>query len=256
MGWIQVSKIDHKDTGIKTPEGYSFARNTPFIPLLPFELSKCVTFMPIIFLQMTNGKKVVGLTSLKKDNNVFVASNGSWRAPYIPARLRIYPFQFASLDQNVRTLVVYDDGKMLVDKTNGRALFNDDGTESDFLQNALKLLKDIDAGEKQNQKILELFNELNLFNSEPITINLDGKKIRLEGAFSIDEEAFLGLTGKNLKKLQNSFGMHLIFAHFYSLGNLKDIISLQNVFEESAKKLQKLGASIFHEDNSFNWAND
>ena len=97
--------------------------------------------MPIIFLQMTNGKKVIGLTSLKKENNVFVASNGSWQAPYIPARLRIYPFQFASLDQNVRTLVVYDDGKMLVDKTNGRALFNDDGTESDFLQNALKLLK-------------------------------------------------------------------------------------------------------------------
>ena len=139
MGWIQVSKIDHKDIGIKTPEGYSFARNTPFIPLLPFELSKCVTFMPIIFLQMTNGKKVVGLTSLKKENNVFVASNGSWRAPYIPARLRIYPFQFASLDQNVRTLVVYDDGKMLVDKTNGRALFNDDGTEFGFSTERFKI---------------------------------------------------------------------------------------------------------------------
>ena len=84
-------------------------------------------------------KKVVGLTSLKKDNNVFVASNGSWRAPYIPARLRIYPFQFASLDQNVRTLVVYDDGKMLVDKTNGRALFNDDGTEFGFSTERFKI---------------------------------------------------------------------------------------------------------------------
>ena len=69
-----------------------------------------------------------------------------------PCALKNLPVSIRLLGSNVRTLVVYDDGKMLVDKTNGRALFNDDGTESDFLQNALKLLKDIDAGENKTKK--------------------------------------------------------------------------------------------------------
>lgn len=78
---------------------YTFAASDAVCPLVAQELPKAMLAMPIGFIAEGDHFVPVAVQGLAAGQNLLVALDGRWLAPYIPAPYRGYPFRMASTEQ-------------------------------------------------------------------------------------------------------------------------------------------------------------
>lgn len=89
----------HSKLGWKTAVGFGFARKIATVALADAEIRRAAQVMPVAFRHHAGQWHAVAVMGPVADTNIYVAKDGRWRAAFVPAELRTYPFCLNSQDQ-------------------------------------------------------------------------------------------------------------------------------------------------------------
>ncbi|MDZ7736348.1 MAG: SapC family protein [Gammaproteobacteria bacterium] len=144
---VPLNREKHGDWRIEPTNSYAFAAKTNSIYIAAVEFSRAVREYPIVFGKGTEGNVFpVALLGLKNNQNVFVDGKGNWRADYIPAYVRRYPFILAETSQNGESTFTVcldeDYSGFTQDGKKGQPLFDSNGEQTDLLRHSMDFLKE------------------------------------------------------------------------------------------------------------------
>ena len=89
---IRLRSETHAHLGWRAAKGFGFARQQALVPLATAEIGRVSQVMPVVFRKSEGVWDAVGVMGPAQGANVYVAREGKWRASFVPAQLRAYPF--------------------------------------------------------------------------------------------------------------------------------------------------------------------
>ena len=198
------------------------------MPLLAQEFRIAAREYPILFAGTSDQVMPAVLLGLGPSENLFVDAEGKWRARYIPAFARRYPFIFSSGDQGkTLTLCIDEEFPGLNTDGAGERLFTDDGEQTEFLDNVLKFHKDFQLAHHRTLVFCKRLVELDLLEPMQAQVKFrSGEQKSISGFMSVDRNKLKMLNGTKLAELSRIDELELIFLHLQSLANI-DVVARQ-----------------------------
>ena len=241
---VPLNRTAHKDLRLKGVPNVKFAMNVHSVPLTGAEFSAAARDLLIVFAgadAATAGP--VALLGLRENENLYVDADGQW-APntYIPAFVRRYPFVLAEKPdgQEGDDLTVFLDERYEGFNTaEGERLFKEDGTDTDLLTNAVKVLGEFQQNVARTRWFMQQLNKHDLLMSRNVRLQKPGRdgsearSINLNGLFVINEEKVRGLDEKTAHEFAREGVFGWIYAHLMSLTNLDRLGQRLDVREQA-----------------------
>ncbi|WP_165943253.1 SapC family protein [Roseicella aquatilis] len=204
--------------------GYGVAAGANAIPLAAEEFPLAARSLPIVFGAQAPHLPAA-LTSLAANNNLFVGSDGAWRAgAYVPAYLRRLPFYpvraGAGSDQMVLCI---DTQAPQVSESEGEPLFDAEAKPTPVLDRALAFAKSVEEAMLRTRAITDRLNLLGLLKPAVVQFPHQGKPMRIDGFFAVDRPALAALPAETLAELRDRGWLEAIYAHLLSLAGLPEL---------------------------------
>jgi len=203
------------------------------IPLTIDEFMMAQRHYPIVF---SSGEIPVplALMGLNDGVNVFIDAEGKPINPvYIPAYVRRYPFLLARLDQNAEELsLCFDPASGLVGEgkegDEGTVLFDGD-KPSEGLTSILKFCEDFEIAAQRTTAFVKELQEMDLLIDGEVTIQPgdSSQPFVYRGFRMVDEEKMREMKGDQLRKINQNGILPLIYAHLFSLPQIREIFGRQ-----------------------------
>jgi hypothetical protein len=223
----------HQDMALVERATYPFAYGANAIPITIDEFVICQKFYPIVFTPEENGAPLA-LMGLADGDNLFVDAEGNWKdGVYIPAYVRRYPFLLARLTPDAQDLsLCFDDSSNLIDAQAPAKLF--DGTEaSDVTKNVLQFCEQFELAVQRTRAFMTELQDYKVLQEAEANASINGQNLTFRGFKTIDEKLIQELRGDQTRKLVKNGMMGLIYAHFFSLANMQNLLQIA----ESAGRL-------------------
>lgn len=204
---------------------------THAVPLTVDEFTLVQRHFPIVF--SVGGTPVpIALMGLNEGVNVFLDTDGRSTDPniYIPAYLRRYPFLLAKLRQESDELsLCYDPTSGAVgDFDDGELLFDGD-QPSAATKAILEFCEQFEAAGVRTNAFVEDLVKSDLLMDGEVAIQPEGfeQPFVYRGFRMVDEEKIRNLRGDELRKMNQNGMLPLIFAHLFSLSQMRDVFARQ-----------------------------
>jgi hypothetical protein len=163
---------------------------------------------------------VLGLT----DQTNLYNDKGQWRASYLPALLRAYPFGIARQDAE-RVVVVIDESYAGWSQTDGMPLFDAEGKPSQMLSGMRDQLEQIEQEIQRTRFFGSLLVAEGLLQPMRFDATMpDGKVLTVEGFMTIDEKKFSELPDDKIAEFHKNGVLALIHAHQISLRHMRRLV--------------------------------
>jgi hypothetical protein len=186
--------------------------------------------LPVVWVRAGNGPDgkpaiaSIAMTGLKTGQNLCQQADGRWRTQYVPAMLRFYPFAMVRVS-DTQLVVVIDESWSGFSRTEGQALFEADGSPTEFLKGIQTDLEKFEMEIERTRLAGEKLQELGLLRDMRFDATLpDGSKVGVDGFMTIDDEKLAALTDAQVVELHRSGLLGLIHAHQISLGNTQKLV--------------------------------
>lgn len=201
---------------------FAFAAKTNSVLIAGSELTEASRDYPIVFIGKEGGPfTMAALVGLGDKDNLLVNDSDNWEpGTYIPAFIRRYPFVLAGSDDAEALTVCIDEAYAGLNDERGEALFAGDGTETTYLKNVIEFLVLFHSEMKRTSAFAAKMSELGLLTSKVVTIEREGVKQTLEGAWVVDEVKLNALDDTTILELVRTGYMAWIYAHLMSLNNV------------------------------------
>lgn len=225
---VPLNRTTHKDLRMQSINDVSFAAKVHSVPLTAAEFPSAARDFPILFA----GKDMadagpMALLGLRQFENLFVDvadDNGQWaEGAYVPAFVRRYPFVLAEKPPEAEgdDFTVYlDEAYAGFGDKEGERLFNEDGTDTEVLKNAVQFLSQFQEQVKLSKAFTERLRELELLEPRTVQLQNGEQTTTLNGMFVVSEEKLRKLDEKTAHELLVDGTLGLIFAHLLSLANI------------------------------------
>ncbi|MDO8812263.1 MAG: SapC family protein [Gallionella sp.] len=223
---VALNRETHKNFKIAPSGDFKFAAKTNSIVLAGVEFIEASKEYPIVFAKISDDVTVpVALLSLRNDENLYVNAEGKWDARYIPAFVRRYPFVLSGDNDAKQFAVCIDEAYPGLNEKDGQPLFDKEGENTPFLQNALDFVNNYQTQYRLNEGFVKKLKELDLFTEISAKAELaGGKSYLLNGVSIIDEQKLLKLKQEDVFELFQSGYMGWIYAHLMSLSNMSRLL--------------------------------
>lgn len=207
---------------------YAIAARMHAVFVAATEIPEAALEYPIVFVQSGEldaaGAPVVSpvaLLGLVQGENLYV-EGGRWRARYVPAFLRRYPFVSG------RQGPMIDLAWSGLSPLDGEPLYDDAGRPTPTLAAALAFLERFDAEALRTRAFTARLVELDLLQPLRAEATLpDGTTLAVEGFRVIDEERLQALPDADLLELQRSGMLRLVHLHRASLARMPHLVELK-----------------------------
>ena len=221
----------HSKYHIRRLESDPAMGSTHAVPVTVDEFALLQRHYPIVF--SVGGDPVpLALMGLSDGINAFLDEKGIARDKgiYIPAYMRRYPFLLARLrpDSDELSLCFDPTSGAVGEFEEGEALFDGD-QPSETTKAILQFCEQFEtAGQRTAAFIQELKNTDLLMDGE-VAIQPEGaaQPFVYRGFRMVDEEKLRDLRGDELRKMNQSGLLPLIFAHLFSLSQIRDVFGRQ-----------------------------
>ena len=197
------------------------------IPVTVDEFSLVQRHYPIVF-SIDATPYPIALMGLNEGVNVYLDANGRSDDPslYIPAYLRRYPFLLAKLRQDSDELsLCYDPTSGAIGEFDeGEPLFDGD-QPSEAAKAILEFCEQFETAGLRTSSFVQELAEADLFMDGEVAIQPEGfeQPYIYRGFKMIDEEKIRNLRGDELRKMNQNGMLPLIFAHLFSLSQVRDV---------------------------------
>jgi hypothetical protein len=204
---------------------------THAIPVTVEEFVFVQRFYPIIF---SAGETPVPLALLGLNEGVNAYFDAEGRAleqdTYVPAYLRRYPFMLAKLrpDTDELSLCFDPTAEPMSEDGEGPALFEGDQA-SEATRNILTFCEQFEQAGQRTQAFMEELQKSGLLMDGEVAIQPEGAEqpFLYRGFRMVDEEKLRELRGDELRKMNHSGMLPAIYAHLFSLSQIRDVFARQ-----------------------------
>jgi hypothetical protein len=224
---VALDRSVHLKTRLKLPvTDWTVAAGMNSMFLAAVEFGDACRDFPIVFVgagEGPDGKPAiapVAVFGLGQGENLYLDGTG-WRAAYMPAMLRLYPFAMSRIDEQSFAIVL-DTAWSGVSQTEGDPLFTESGEVSELTKTVQQQLEHTEAEVQRTRFVGERLRELDLLREMRFDAKLpDGSSLSVEGFLTVDEEKLKALPDATIVDLQRTGMLGLIHAHLISLGHMR-----------------------------------
>lgn len=223
---IPVSSQRHKDLSIERVD-FAFAANVNSVPLTAIEIPLAAREYTIVFAGTDEAVAPVVVLGVEGTKNKYLDENNTWKADYIPAFVRRYPFVFSSNQDNSQFTLCIDEGWTGCNREGrGQRLFDDKGERTPYLSRMLQFLGDYQREFVRTQAYCKKLKELGLLNPMQAQVTLPGgEKRSLVGFLCAARDKVKELPAEKLAELAKTDELELTYLHLASLGNLGSVVN-------------------------------
>jgi hypothetical protein len=227
---VPLNRESHKDLRINPLLNLKFSAKAHSTPLACVEFPMAAHSFPILFAgESAKDLNPIALLGVRQNENLMVDGNGHWAdGHYIPAFIRRYPFVLAERpeeDENRDNFAVFlDEAYEGFSTDEGQRLFNEDGSDSEVLKQAVSFLGEYQQHIERTRQFMQKLQELDLLVQRNIEVRMPEKDTVINGLYVVDEQKLQGLDAQTLHSLMQDGTLTWIFAHLFSLSNLDGLI--------------------------------
>ncbi len=223
---VPVSSQRHRDLSIERVD-FGFAAKVNSVPLTAVEIPLAAREYTIVFAGKDEAVAPVVVLGVSDSQNLYLDENKAWKADYIPAFVRRYPFVFSqNEDASQFTLCVDETWAGCNREGRGQRLFDDQGNQTPYLQNMLKFLSDYQTQFVRTQAYCKKLKELNLLEPMQAQIVLPGGEKRSLGGFLGASRARIkNLNAEKVAELVKTDELELTYLQLASLNNLGSVVN-------------------------------
>lgn len=217
---VPVSAARHGKCAVEV-KNYEFTRTVNSVPIVAAEFPLAAAEYAIVFAG-TADEVVPGVILGARDKeNLYLSEQGDWRAKYVPAFVRRYPFVFSTAAApNTFTLCVDEAYPGLNYQGRGRALFTPDGKPTPYVDSVLAFLREYGTQAERTKAFCKKLVELKLLEPMQAEFTLGtGEKASLRGFLAVDRNKLKALGGDVLAELAKTDELELIYLHLHSMRN-------------------------------------
>ena len=231
--WIALSRSEHSSQHVLQRDGYHHSTKERAVPVLLAELNKLIPHYVLGFIRRGESYEPVAVLGIK--GNAYLAPDGRWFAPYVPAQLRGYPFALAKADNEQQVLAL--DTAHLVNGPDGKPLFDQQGELSEHTRQVYDFLAQCEKNRLATQQAADVLSKHQLLVSWELVIATDaegGSPVKLDGLYRVDEKALNALEPEALAELRGG-PLALAYAHLFSTAQhkaLTDRVAFQAKYAE------------------------
>ncbi len=226
-----LSSETHANFRFNAADSAPFLVNQHAIPVTVDEFVAAQPWLPIVFT--TGADSIpIALMGLNEGVNVFVGDDGKLIEDkvYVPAYIRRYPFMLARLRPDAQDLSLCFDptSETIGAFDQGEALFAD-GKPTELVQNILGFNEQFEQAGARTANFMTELREMDLLMDGEFTLNMAGndQPFVYRGFQIVNEEKLNDLRGDQLRKIQKSGLLPLVYAHLFSLTTLPQIFDRQ-----------------------------
>lgn len=224
---VPVSSGRHGKASVEVGANYTFTRHVNSIPLMAVEFPQAGADYAIVFAANGDGVLPVVILGARQNENLYLDEADQWKASYIPAFVRRYPFVFSTGDDGKTfTLCVDEAFQGLNYLGRGRALFDAEGKPTEYVDGVLKFLQEYRVQYMRTEAFCRKLKEHDLLEPMQAQFTLaDGEKMALTGFSVVNRAKLKSLSDEVLGELVRSDELELIYLHLQSMRNftaLKD----------------------------------
>ena len=227
---MPLSSQEHGSWKFRPLQALEILKGVHALPITCDEFAVAQRYFPIVF--STGPDSVpLALMGLNEGVNTFVDEDGKWRDnTYLPAFMRRYPFLLARLTQDSQELSLCFDptAGVIGDFEDGTPLFvgNEPG---ELVKEMLGFCEQFEMSAQRTTAFMKDLEESGVLEDGELTIGTspDSQPYVYRGFRMVNEEKMRELRGDQLRKMQQSGMLTLIYAHLFSLGLTSEIFGRQ-----------------------------
>jgi hypothetical protein len=218
---VPVSSARHAKCSVETGTGYSFTRKVNSVPLMAVEFPQAEPEYAIVFAGDGENTMPAVILGARQHENLYLASDDSWQAKYIPAFLRRYPFVFSTSEDGKSFTLCVDEAFPGVNfQGRGQAVFTPEGKPSVYTERVLDFLQKYRAQFTRTQAFCKKLRDHDLLSPMQAEFTLgSGEKTSLTGFMVVDRAKLKALSGEVLSELAKTDELELIYLHLQSERN-------------------------------------
>ena len=227
---VPVNKDVHAHTKVAEIASFAFASKLHIAYVTMQEFTRAAAIFPIVFVEDKDKDafRPVVLLGLNVGQNLFVDNAGKWRASYVPAIIRRYPFALAPGGTDGQYLVCIDEASSLVGTTQGAALFDDRGEPTQVIDNVKRYLSELQQMEAVTHGFTEFLAKHNMFTPLNLSVRDNSQVKSILGCYVINEERLNNLSDELFLEIKNKRYLSAVYAHLISLAQTERLVKLQD----------------------------
>jgi SapC len=222
---VLLNRESHRGKKIAPSTSFAFAKKANSLYMAGVEFTEACKEYPIVFTHVGTDKIVpVAMLGLREGENLFVSADGQWRASYVPAFVRRYPFVLSELPGQQMGVCI-DEGYAGLSEQHGELLFDGKGNNTPFLQGALDFLNRYQVEYLRTDRFCQRLKDMGLLMEMNAKADLfDGSSFMINGLMVVDERKLLQLPDALALEVFKSGELGWIYAHLVSLPNLNRLV--------------------------------
>ena len=226
-----LNVTQHGKMKIRPIEKVGMIAQTHAIPATVDEFALLQRHYPIVFSAGDNPVPLA-LMGLSEGVNVFLDQDGKLHdgTIYVPAYMRRYPFLLARLrpDTDELSLCFDPNSGAIGDFEDGEPLFDGD-QPSEATKAILQFCEQFETAGQRTGAFVQELQKMGLLMDGEVAIQPEGmdQPFVYRGFRMVDEEKIRELRGDELRKINQNGMLPLIFAHLFSLSQIRDVFTRQ-----------------------------
>jgi hypothetical protein len=233
---IAINPKLHAKLRLQPEKAEWHSRGIQLLPVVPAEFASIATQSPIVLTKngQTGQFVSVAMLGFAPGENLWF-SDESWQGTYLPLQLQRQPFFLGQADdsgQGDYVLCINPESPAIAQEqhsTATEALFQDDGSDSPYLQQIKGVLAELLQGEQQQQQLVQALLAANLI--QPLSLEItfaNQQSTRLNGLYTIDQQKLAALDAATLVKLHQAGWLAPIYTIIASAAQLYPLIARKN----------------------------
>ena len=230
-GLEPLSSQSHANYRVRQADTAPFLVGSHAIPVTVDEFAMLQRFMPIVFTVGADPIPIA-LMGLNEGVNVFVDDEGrlTEKNLYVPAYVRRYPYMLARLrpDAEEMSLCFDPTSDRIGDFDEGEKLF-EDGQPTEVTKGILAFNESFEQAGARTAAFMKDLMESGLLMEGEISVQPEGydRPFTYRGFQMVDEKKITEIRGDQLRKMNQSGMLPLLYAHLFSLALMREIFGRQ-----------------------------
>lgn len=230
-GLEPLSSQVHAAYKVRPADAAPFLTTQNAIPLTVEEFPMVQRYMPIVFSAGENAIPLA-LMGLNEGVNVFVDEAGKLteQSFYVPAYIRRYPYMLVRLRPESDELsLCFDPSSDTIGAfEEGEPLFAE-GQPTEFTKNVLQFAQNFEQAAARTNQFMKELRELDLLMDGEVSIQQEGveQPFIYRGFQMVNEQKLGELRGDQLRRINQSGMLPLLYAHLFSMALMREIFARQ-----------------------------
>jgi hypothetical protein len=222
---IALNSAAHRNLRVNEQQVLAHAAQLNMVPVVLGEFLKLCVQYPIVLTKngQTGQFTCVALFGFEKAENLFWKQE-RWDALYVPLQVSRQPF-FLAPDN----IVCIDTMHPSVQQVQGQAIFDEQGAETTYLQQAKQMLAALLDGEQPTDVFIRKLLSLELVRPMRFEIEFaNHQKQRIDGLYTVDEARLKALAADTIAELHSLDYLSPIYTMLASLGHIYSLVQRKN----------------------------